>query len=179
MFHLPGRKLALAFALLAVAGSSVLPSESLAFAASTPPTEAIRYTVEQVPPKPKPTFIVPATPTTFTAALKVTPVSSVVLPDGNGTNYNFMIVNGGLNSSGPITLEQGWWWSTTLGGPINGHLHPAVIVPGLAPGESQPVTLPCNEPGWTVCSGGGIRVSAPNDITPGDNFANIGLAIFP
>ena len=176
MFQFQARKLLLALALLAVAGGTMLPSGDLASAASPPPTESLRD--NNPPPTPTPTKPGQQPPVKFTAALKVKHELTTQLPNGNGTTYVFKVQNNGLNVSGPITLERGWWWSAGLGAPLNGHMLAPTTIPSLGPGESTLVGMFCHEPVFTVCWGGGVRVSAPNDNTPGDNFANSGNAAF-
>ena len=176
------RSLIIALSLFAAVGGSMLPGSHAASAAPIPAAESITNgqwdLVEQVKPKPKPTWVVQQPPVTYTALLRVKHELTTQLPNGNGTTYVFTVFNDGLNSSGPITVEKGWWWSAGLGEPITGHTLLPETIPSLGPGQSTTVGMFCHEEGFTVCWGGGVRVSAPNDNSPSNNFANSGNAYF-
>lgn len=166
MFQLNVRRLVLALALAAVAGSTMLPSASPASAASPLSTDNHRQKYEQTQPPSKPSFNPPATPTTFPALLAVKHVSTQFVAPGLGALYTFKIENTGLSATDPIVVESGYWWSTSLGTPIHGHPNPQMALPSMAPGHVHHYSFTCVEGDQTVCHGAGVRASAPKRRHP-------------
>ena len=148
MFRIPTRKLVLALALLAVAGSSMMPFANPA-AAAPPPADATDVQI-----------------LTFNPDLRVTYVSTQIL--GTWKHYKFKIENIGLNPSGPITLTQHWKHTQAGGANIMGN------IPGLAAGQSTFAFADCFAPAGAVCVGAGLHANISNDPNPGNNFAKTG-----